>query len=257
MELIASILTGLLGLAGTPGIILDRVATDLIRQQVDRAEVLEVRIDNTPSYQILAGKVDRLRLASRGVYVLPFLRIDTLELETDPIDIDPASLQSGIKLRKPLQAAVKVILKASDLNLALRSPQVLQSFPSIKIDLTSLGGKGAEEVEIRDPEITFLQDNRLRLAATLKPKSSNQTLKVSVEANLTVIEGRRLQLINPNINLQGVNVPNQLTETFSQGLNRILDLSQLEAAGVSARILKFELSDGNLQLIGFARMKVS
>jgi len=259
MEFIASILAGLLGLAGTPGIVLDRLATDLIRQQVDRAEVLEVRIDNTPNYQILVGKVDRLRLASRGVYVLPFLRIDTLELETDPIDIDPASLQGigGIKLRKPLQAAVKVILKAADLNLALRSPQVLQSLPNIKIDLASLGGRGTEEVRILDPEITFLQDNRLRLAASLKPKSAEQTLRVSVEANLTVLDGRRLQLINPNINLQGVNVPSQLTETFSQGLNRILDLSQLEAAGVTAKILKFELSDGNLQLIGFARMRVS
>jgi len=259
MELIVSLFTGLLGLVGAPGIVLDRVATDLIRQQVDRAEILEVRIDNVPNYQILFGKIDRLRLGSRGVYVLPFLRIDTLELETDPIDIDPASLQSGgkLKLRQPLQAAVKVILKSSDLNMALRSPLVLQSFPKIKIDLTSLGGRGTEEVQIIDPEINFLQDNRLRLSASLKPSSSNQTLKVAVEANLTVIEGKRLQLINPNINLQGVNVPSQLTTTFSQSLNRILDLSQLEASGITARVLKFEIDDGNLQLIGFARMGVS
>jgi hypothetical protein len=263
MELIVSVFTGLLGLVGAPGIVLDRVATDLIRQQVDRAEVLEVRIDNAPNYQILFGKIDRLRLASRGVFVLPFLRIDTLELETDPIDIDPTALQSGgrLKLRQPLQAVVKVILKSSDLNAALRSPQVLQSFPKIKIDLSSLGGRGTEEVAIIDPEINFLQDNRLRLSASLKPssfsKGSNQALKVAVEANLTVIEGKRLQLINPNINLQGVNVPSQLTTTFSQSLNRILDLSQLEASGITARVLKFEIDDGNLQLIGFARMGVS
>jgi LmeA-like phospholipid-binding len=262
MELIASILTGLLGVVGAPGIVLDRTVTDLVRQQIYGADVLEVRVDNTPNYQILFGKVDRLRLASRGLYIVPFLRIDTLELETDPIDIDPASLQPGskLKLRRPLQAAVKVILKSADLNQALRSPQILQAFPSLKVDLGAVGGKGTEEVILNNPEITFLGGNRLRLAATITPKNSSpntsvQPLRVSVEANLSVVNGTRLQLINPNINLQGVNVPNQLTQTFTEGLNRLLDLSQLEQSGITARVLKFEITDGDLQVIGFASME--
>lgn len=53
-----------------------------------RADTLEVRVDNAPNYQILLGNVDRIRVAGRGVYVLEFLRIDEVDIETDPISID-------------------------------------------------------------------------------------------------------------------------------------------------------------------------
>jgi len=113
MELFAGLLTTVLGIAGAPGIAIDRIATDFLRSQIVRADVLEVRVDNAPNYQILLGNVDRIRVAGRGVYVLEFLRIDEIDLETDPISIDPNVLQSGkIVLRRPLQAAVRVVLPA-------------------------------------------------------------------------------------------------------------------------------------------------
>ena len=93
MELFAGLLTSVLGLAGAPGIAIDRIATDFLRGQIVRADVLEVRVDNAPNYQILLGNVDRIRVAGRGVYILDFLRIDEIDLETDPISIDPAVLQ--------------------------------------------------------------------------------------------------------------------------------------------------------------------
>ena len=80
MELFAGLLTTVLGLAGAPGIAIDKVATDFLRGQIVRADVLEVRVDNAPNYQILLGNVDRIRVAGRGVYVLEFLRIDQVDL---------------------------------------------------------------------------------------------------------------------------------------------------------------------------------
>ena len=64
----------------------------------------------------------------RGVYVLDFLRIDQIDLETDPISIDPAAVQAGkIVLRRPLLAAVRVVMRSEDINTALRSPSVQPS----------------------------------------------------------------------------------------------------------------------------------
>jgi hypothetical protein len=262
MELLAALLTSLLGLAGAPGVVIDNTAADLLRSQLVSAEKLEVRVDNTPNFQVLQGKVDRIRLAGRGLYILPFLRIDTLDLETDPISIDPDRVRSGeLKLRQPLQAAVRVVLKSEDLNLALRSPTILQSFKGIKADLSSIAsGTKAEEFDLIDPEITFLDGNRLRLKATVQPIIKNsggvrsEPLVVAIETKLNVVGGTRLELTDPKAFFRGVDVPSQITKAFVSTLNRILDLRQLESSGITARVLKFEVSEGRLQLIGFARL---
>jgi len=158
MEIFAALLTGLLGVAGAPGVVIDRLITDALRGQLVRADQLEVRLDNTPNYQLLQGKIDRVRLAGRGIYLSPFLRIDTVDLESDPISIDPSFLQSGkLVLNKPAQAAVRVILKAEDINQALRSPMLAKSFQGIKINLSpTSGNERTEEFNLINPEVTFL-----------------------------------------------------------------------------------------------------
>ena len=67
MDLVASVLTVLLGVGGTAGIVIDKTVTDLVRGNLAKAEQLEVRVDNVPNYQVLQGKVDRARLAGRGL----------------------------------------------------------------------------------------------------------------------------------------------------------------------------------------------
>jgi len=258
MEIFAALLTGLLGVAGAPGVVIDRLITDALRGQLVRADQLEVRLDNTPNYQLLQGKIDRVRLAGRGIYLSPFLRIDTVDLESDPISIDPSFLQSGkLVLNKPAQAAVRVILKAEDINQALRSPMLAKSFQGIKINLSpTSGNERTEEFNLINPEVTFLGKNRLRLNATLQPENKNQPgLQIVLESSIVVVDSTRLELTLSTINLQGINVPEQITNTLAQGINRLLDFSQLEASGIFARILKLEVTDAQMQLIGFARME--
>jgi hypothetical protein len=259
MELLAGLLTSVLGLAGAPGLVIDRIATDFLRGQIVRADSLEVRVDNAPNYQILLGNVDRIRVAGRGVYVLDFLRIDQIDLETDPISIDPNALQSGkIVLRRPLQAAARVVLKSEDVNKALRSPTIQSSFKSLSIDITGTN-KNPEILDLVNPEVTFLEGDRLRLSASLqsqptatKPKPTK--LNVSVNAELKTIGGTKLQIVNPRIELEGTPVPDKIANAFAQGLNKVLDLRQLESKGIFARVLKLELTEGKMQVIGFAKM---
>lgn len=263
MELFAGILTSLLTLGGSAGIIVDKVATDLLRQQLVRAEQLEVRVDNAPNHQILQGKIDRVRVAGRGIFITPYLRIDTIDLETDPIHIDPSALQAGnLKLRKPLQAAVKVILKSEDLNAALRSPEISQSFINLKAVLPATNSAETQEFDLVDPKLNFLDNNHIRLTASLRLRSSEpqsslaaDELAIAVETKFNLVGGTRLELIEPSINVQGIAVPKKITDAFVQGLNKLLDLKQLEVAGITARVLKFEVTNGQMQVIGFAQMQ--
>jgi hypothetical protein len=259
MELFAGLLTTVLGLAGSPGIAIDKIATDFLRGQIVRADVLEVRVDNAPNYQVLLGNVDRVRVAGRGVYILEFLRIDQIDLETDPISIDPNVLQSGkVILRRPLQAAVRVVMRSEDVNTALRSPNVQTSFKNLSIDITGTN-KNPEILDLIDPEITFLEGDRLRLSASLqsKPtpaKPNPSKLDVSINAELKTIGGTKLQIINPRIELSGTPVPERIAKAFTEGLNKVLDLRQLESKGITARVIRLELTEGKMQVIGFAKM---
>lgn len=65
MEFLTILLSALLGIVSPAGFVLDRVAETAIRNQLDSAEELSVRIDNTPSYRALQGRVDRVRIAGR------------------------------------------------------------------------------------------------------------------------------------------------------------------------------------------------
>jgi len=253
VEAIVIVLTSLLGLVGTPGIILDRVGADLLRQQLYKAEQLELRIESAPNYQILLGTVDRVRLAGRGIYPTEFLRIDTVDVETDPISIDPSALQAGkVTLRKPLQAAARVVLKAADVNRALRSPQILQAFQGLEIDL---GNGRIDKFDLIDPEVIFVSGNLLKLRMKLKPADPTKpVLDIEAEAKLNLIDGTRLKLEGVSINLQGVKFPDEILQRFTDNLNTILDLKQLESRSILARVLKLEITDTNLQVIGFVRI---
>lgn len=260
MELFAGLLTTVLGIAGAPGIAIDKIATDFLRGQIVRADVLEVRVDNAPNYQILLGNVDRIRVAGRGVYVLEFLRIDAIDLETDPISIDPNVLQSGkVFLRRPLQATVRVVLRSEDINNALRSPTIQSSFKNLSIDISGTNKGKAETLDLVNPEVTFLEGDRIRLSAFLQSQPTPSKpkpipLNVSVNAELKTIGGTRLQIINPRIELEGTPIPEKIANVFAQGLNLVLDLRQLESKGIMARVLKLELTEGKMQVIGFAKM---
>lgn len=260
MELFAGLLTTVLGLAGAPGIAIDRIATDFLRGQIVRADALEVRVDNAPNYQVLLGKVDRIRVAGRGVYILEFLRIDQIDIETDPISIDPNAIQDGkIVLRRPLQAAVRVVMRSEDINVALRSPTMQSSFKNLSIDISGSSKGKPEILDLVNPEVTFLEGDRIRLAATLQAqptpaKPAPTKLNVSINAELKTIGGTRLQIVNPKIELEGTPVPERIASAFAQGLNNVLDLRQLENKGITARVLKLEFTEGKMQMIGFAKM---
>ncbi|MFQ3678909.1 MAG: DUF2993 domain-containing protein [Pseudanabaenaceae cyanobacterium] len=255
MEFLAAIATGLVAVAGLPGIVVDRMATDFLKQQLAKVEILEVRVDNTPNHQILAGRVDRLRVAARGVYPLLFLRIDTLELETDPIEIDTDALVRGpVRFRQPLRAAVRAVLQDEDLNRALRSPEILAAFPTVEANLA--GHRGGGRYQLTAPELRFLGENRVRVSAVLTSEAGGATLPVAVESGLALQGGTRLALVEPRVSLAGEPLPSQLVAAFARGLNRTLDLRALEPQGLTVRMLQFQIEPGRLQLVGFAQWQL-
>jgi len=52
-----------------------------------------------------------------------------------------------------------------------------------------------------------------------------------------------------------VRVPDEITQAFLGGLNKVFDLQELEELGIQVRVLKLEIAADQIQVIGFVRVE--
>ncbi len=244
MEPISATLMALLSLISPVGFASDRLAESQIRKQLVKAESLQVRIDNAPTYQLLSGKINKVRVAGQGLFPVKDLRIDKFELETDPIEL--AGLQA--RLKSPLQAAFRLVLTEADINQALASPQVTDRLKSIT--------SGSRKYQILNPQVKILPDQRIRIQAQLIESGYPSQLNIQLEANLNATAGKVIQLENPIFLLNDKPINRiVLKQLFPSGIPGY-DLTQLESQNITARVLNLELNpNGRLEVIGFLQIR--
>ncbi len=245
MEFFTIFLSSLLTAISPVGLVIDTVVAQTIRSQVKDVEELAVRIDNTPSYQPIQGQIDRIRIASRGIEPIENLRIEAIELETDPININIKRLQGkGIKgirqsLRQPLQGGLRLIIKESDLNQALESAKIKSKLQQI---INRLLPEQAPRFEILTLRIEFRPENRLGIEVKLQQEAKEgktpEPLALTLETGLKVENGRSLQLLA----LSGTLNERKLSKKFLSRFQSF-DLATLEKQGIITRLLQLNLDE--------------
>ena len=255
MEWITIILSSLFTLISPVGLVADQVAEGLIRDRIYQADLIDVRIDNEPNFQLVEGRVERVRIAGRGVYIVPELRIDTVDVETDPIDVDLPALQSGrLALDEPIQAASRIVLNTEDLNTLLRSPRIQELLNTLQFNLPGTSSRERNRYGLSNPQIQFLTDNRLRLTVDLQDRVQQEQVEALVETSFDIVDGHQLVLIEPTILIDGQPVPRQLINAFTEGIRSELTLKQFEEVNMTARVLRFDLQPDALDLVVFVRI---
>lgn len=249
MDFLTILLSTLLGILSPTGIVVDRVAEAQIRKQLVAAEQLQVRVDNAPSYQIAQGRVDRVRIAGRGLFPVKDFRIDTLELETDPI----AFQLKTRKLEKPLQAGVRVVLTQKDIDRALRSPIITARLRNLGFQL--LRRSQAERYDLLNPQLTLLPQNRVRLQVELQEQGDPAKLKIIAEAEPQIVSGRSLQLNNLKLWANGQESPAPVTQGIANLIRDRIDLRRLESSNITARILNLKQESSRLEIASFVQIR--
>jgi hypothetical protein len=241
------------------GIVVDRTAENAIRSQFASFGELRVRVDNAPSYQLLQGKVERLRIAGRSLQLKrQNIRIAVLELESDRIEIEPHSLTRKPQLKKPLQAGVRLVLTEEDINQALRSPQLIARLQNLNINLRYFANTRAKTVyNLVNPQVQFLPNNRLQIQAELQEKQKSKPLLIKAESGVSIVNGRQIQLVNLVAEVDKVEVPPRLINVILNKINKRLNLRNLEGGRLQARILKLKISQGELEMAAFIRIDPS
>ncbi|WP_052049744.1 DUF2993 domain-containing protein [Leptolyngbya sp. KIOST-1] len=259
MELITIILSTLLGVVATGGVVVDTLAAAALRDQLAGAETLQVRIDNVPNYQLARGRIDHTRIAARGVETrqLPGLRISSIDIEADPVAVDLGRLQQGeLVLDEPAQAALRLRLKDEDLNAFLQSALVQGWLGTLQFSLPgAVGSREQNRYGLANPSLEFLEGDRFRIVVDLQDRVTQENTAIVVNLGLTALNGHRFALVDPSITVDGEETPPQLLESIVQGAQERLTLRRLEALGVVARVINFKVRDNELDIAIFARIE--
>lgn len=259
MEIISVVLSSLLLLISPVGFVVDRVAEDSIRSRLVAADSLQVRVDNGSPVQLLQGRVERVRIAGRGIVPIADLRIEVAELETDPIDLEFESLRNGeVVLDEALQGALRLVLTEEDLNRYLVSDAVVARLDRLQVGgLNPAQARERDRYQINNPSIQFLPDNRLRVSLELEDLVRGGALAIDAESGLSISAGDRLVLIEPTLIVDGALAPQRLVDTLIGGINERLSLQQLERTGVTARVINFSVQPDGLELAMWVRVDPS
>ncbi|MBV5261562.1 DUF2993 domain-containing protein [Synechococcus moorigangaii CMS01] len=262
MEFLAILMSGFLTALSPVGLILEQVSGKQISQRLQSAETFEVRVDNVPSHQLLAGKIDRVQIASRGVELFPGLRFAALEVETDPLSFDLAKLRSGkpgpSAFEEPLQAGMRFVLTETDLNQALTSPQVTNLIqPLINRLLTRPGSTNPPYFQLENATVDFLGENRLQFTGEMfqvNPETG-ETERSTLELAFTLglASGSQFQLTDFEGHLNEQPLPAPLLNGFAQGFSRRFNLRIFQGRGLTARFLQLKTDEDQLQGAMFVR----
>lgn len=258
MELITILLSALLGVAGSGGVVVDTLAEAALRNQLASAETLQVRIDNVPNYQLASGRIEHTLIAARGVETrqLPGLRIDAIDIETDAVDVDLGRLRQGaLVLDEPAQTALRLRLNDDDLNAFLQSPLMQGWLDTLEFTLPGAAGqRERNRYGLANPSLEFLEGDRFRVVVDLQDRVTQENIAIAVELGLTILNGHRFALVDPTITVDGEDTPPQLLESFVQGAQERLTLRRLEELGVVARVIDFKVRDNELDVAIFAKI---
>ena len=259
MEFITVLLSSLLLLISPVGFVVDQVAEDAIRSRLLGAESLEVRVDNGSPMQLLQGRVNRVRIAGRGILPTEGLRIEVAELETDPIDLEFNSLRKGeVVLDEPLQGALRLVLTEEDLNRYLASDAVAQRLSALQIGgLNPAQARERDRYQINNPSVQLLPNDRLKVSLELEDLVQGGGLQIDAESGLSVSAGNRLILTEPVLSVNGSPAPTRLVETLLGSVNERLSLQRLERSGITARVINFSVQPDGLELAMWVRVDPS
>ena len=280
MEILTVILSGLLSLTASGGVILDSVAANKISAQIESLDHLAVRIENTPNYAVAQGKIQKIRVAARNIQLQPDLNVAVLELETDQVHLSPAKLDlSNVNtlrnsLKKSLQGVGKVELTETSLNQALQSPELLAQVQknfnrliarkagstNIAYELSNIhfGLNSNNQVEVRFKlarAINNFESDARDFDTSKNSSNSTRELLIALKLKIKVLNGKNIKLTEAQGTVNGRPMSSRLLNGFAEGISDRLDLTSLESDGILARILQLKISDDKLKLVGFVKLE--
>jgi hypothetical protein len=220
---------------------ISKVAEIGISSQLDEVEDLNVDIRTDPG-KLMLGKLDSVEITGKGLVMQQDLRIETLEVTTDQVAINPLSTLFGnIELTRPTTADAQIILTEADLNRAFTSDFIQSKLQGLemKIDENSV------KVDVRKTIIHLPGENKFVIYADFWLREQQELKKFTATA-VPQIQDDGHRIVLEILSAEGQGLTANLAVAILEQLTTLLDLRNFDLPGMSLQLSQIQAEPGRL-----------
>ncbi|MDX2242416.1 MAG: DUF2993 domain-containing protein [Leptolyngbyaceae cyanobacterium bins.302] len=229
---------------------LSKVAEVGIASQLDDVEQLDVDVRTDPG-KLLQGEVDSVTISAKGLVVQQDLRMETLEVNTDKVAINPLSVVFGnIELTQPTDAEAQIVITESDLNRAFSSDFIQDKLHDLPMQVE---GKSVT-VDVQQAIVNLPGENQFVITANFLLKELGELKTLSATAIPKIQDdGYRISL--EILSAEGQGLTASLVTAILNQLTELLDLRNFNIPGISLRLHQLEAQKHRLVIHSTTRIE--
>ncbi len=222
---------------------LSKVAELGISSQLDEVEDLNVDIRTNPG-KLVQGQVDSVTVEGKGMVMQGDLRVETLEVNTGTVAINPLGVMFGnLELTQPADAEAQIVLTQEDINRAFNSDFIQEKLYGLKMEVE---GKPVT-VDVQQAVMELPGDNQFVINADFKVRETGEIKKLFVIAVPKVeASGHRIGL--EILEAKGEGLTPEFAGAIIEQLTALLDLRNFDLPGMTLQLHRLEPQQGKLVL---------
>lgn len=212
-----------------------------LSSQLDHAEAMDVDIRTDPG-KLMQGNVDSIAIVGKGLVMKRDLRLETLEINTDQVSINPLRAVLGnIELTHPTNAEARFTLLESDMNRAFSSDYIRSKLRGLNVQLE---GKPVT-MSVEQAEIELPGNNQIVVKADfllLEPGERKQLKAVAVPK----VEADGQCIVLEILAAEGQDITEELITAIFDQVTELLDLRNFDLSGASLKLQTLDAQNGKL-----------
>lgn len=220
---------------------LSKVAEVGIASQLDKVENIDVNIRTNP-VKLIQGRLDSVAISGKGLVMKQDLRMETLEISTDKVEINPLSAVFGnIELTRPTDAEAQIVLTEADINRAFGCDFIQGKLNNLKMEIEGC----SVTIDVQQVTVSLPGDNKFVLTADFLLKGEVDVKKLLATAIPKIEEdGHKISL--EILSAEGQGLTTKLVVTIFDQLTTLLDLRNFNIPGISFQLRQLEAQKGRL-----------
>ena len=241
-----AVLFGSLPFPGQDGSqLVSRVVTTAIAALFKTTQKLEANVRAEPVAKLLQGSVDGFDFIGQGLLMYSGLRVEAMELYVQAVSIDFGAIFKGqLKLRRPTQATMRIVLSEDDLNTSFNTPFLVKKLQQVKHQ--------GEALNFQNTQMTLNADKSLRMQSAICLGETAEPVNVDITAHLQVEDRRKIQFVD--VTYLGDAQAIELGQALTHHLNDLLDLDEFSLDGLQLRIDQLRSRNKQLTFYGVAQI---
>jgi hypothetical protein len=214
-----------------------------ISSQLDEVEDLNVDIRTDPG-KLIQGQVDSVTVEGKGMVMQGDLRVETLEVNTSTVAINPLGVMFGnLELTQPADAEAQIVLTQEDINRAFNSDFIQEKLYGLKLEVD---GKPVT-IDVQRAIMELPGDNKMVIDTDFKIRETGETKKLfAICVPRVTANGHRINL--EILEAKGEGLTPEFAGAIIDQLTTLLDLRNFDLPGMTLQLHRLEPQQGRLVL---------